>query len=159
MVLNLVYRLKKWLVQRWAPQFEPKIPQDLQLLGEGFGLDLVYVRYTGRVLSVSQVDEMLDSFLPLKSAEGNAQPRMFIKNRLMQYGLMSQGGVGVDLPFELRHGYRVNGPEKGNKLWKKGRSLIRTSTRKKEKEWKYEWLIWKGRIRKVYARIFDHKAK
>lgn len=143
------YRLKKWVVQRWAPQFEPKIPQQLLNLGKPWKVDLLYMRYCGEVLTVGQVDEMLDAGLP-KSQDGNIVTRMALKNMLVEYKLMDPAITDVNIRREM-NGYWQSRHTLPVKMFKGGWSL---QAKKPPKVWRLEWLVWRGRVRRAIRKFW-----
>lgn len=130
-----MYRIKKWLFERWKPQFQPEIPQELMNLGQAAGVDMNQVRYQCKRLSVDQVDEMLNA-----AGLTDTVSRMALKNYLVAMNLMVPGHIERDssigfLPFSQR-GRSVDRPET---LWKRGQSLQKKVEPAEQRSWAFPY--------------------
>lgn len=81
-----MYKIAKKIFEYLEPKLRPIIPEEITQIGERFGIDLYEVRYRGKVLSIEQVDVMLERYPDLQSFH-----RMHVKNSLSALKLMEQG--------------------------------------------------------------------
>ena len=121
---NAMYRFWLWLFERYEPRFRPKIPERILQLGRPFKLDLNVVRFSRKVLSVNQVDEMLEEAMSRTRSFNSALDRIHLKNLLLTLNLMDAGAFTWDKGDWMGLSpYAYRRPMLTGKLWKHGLSL------------------------------------
>lgn len=170
MLKNARYRFWSWVFEKYEPRFRPIIPDGIKALGKPFKLDMEIVRWSGKKLSVEQVDELLDAQPTLKY---QPQQRMYAKNLLVAIGIMDLGILDREHSltgpeWHADHlSYNVTRPMR-RKLWRRGYSLKYTRFQRWQArggwlQYKYQGMavLWERAKRRVkeHTRGFRTKAK